>query len=159
MYTYFFFLSLEPHAPPQNVRENSTTSTSIFVKWDDVPSEDQNGIIISYTVRYRAVSAEGPFNTTTVMRKEANLTGLIKDEFYNVSVLATTVKGDGPYSYPKIFVTNENSEYYKTFIRNSEINTVVDLFVCLFCFFLEHEPFDNGKYLKNQLRRPLDRQL
>ena len=32
----------------------------------------------------------------------------------------------------------------------------------LFCFVLflifEHQPFDNGKYLKNQLRLPLDRQ-
>ena len=93
------------------MRENSTTSTSIFVKWDDVPSENQNGIIRSYTVRYRSVSVEGPFNTTTVFTKETNLTGLIKDESYNVSVLATTVKGDGPYSVPKEFTTNEDRKY------------------------------------------------
>ena len=55
---------------------------------------------------------EGPFNTTTVFTKEANLTGLIKDESYNVSVLATTVKGDGPYSVPKEFTTNEDSKYF-----------------------------------------------
>ena len=111
VHTYQFIISLGPHAPPQNVSENSTTSTSIFVKWNDVASEDQNGIIISYTVRYRAVSAEGPFNTTTVFRKEANLTDLIKDESYNVSVLATTDKGDGPYSDPEIFTTNEDRKY------------------------------------------------
>ena len=93
------------------MRENSTTSTSIFVKWDDVLSENQNGIIRSYTVRYRSVSVEGPFNTTTVFKKEANLTDLIKDEFYNVSVLATTVRGDGPYSVPEIFATNEDRKY------------------------------------------------
>ena len=93
------------------MRENSTTSSSIFVKWDDVPSENKNGIIRSYTVRYRSVSVEGPFNTTTVFTKETNLTGLIKDESYNVSVLATTVKGDGPYSDPKEFTTNEDGKY------------------------------------------------
>ena len=93
------------------MRENSTTSTSIFVKWDDVPSENQNGIIRSYTVRYRSVSVEGLFTTTTVFTKEANLTGLIKGESYNVSVLATTVKGDGPYSVPKEFTTNEDRKY------------------------------------------------
>ena len=93
------------------MRENSTTSASIFVKWDDVPSENQNGIIRSYTVRYRSVSVEGLFTTTTVFTKEANLTGLIKDESYNVSVLATTVKGDGPYSVPKEFTTNEDGKY------------------------------------------------
>ena len=62
-------------------------------------------------MRYRSVSVEGPFNTTTVFTKEVNLTGLIKNESYNVSVLATTVKGDGPYSDPKEFTTNEGGKY------------------------------------------------
>ena len=107
-----FFISLGPHAPPQNVSENSTTSTSIFVKWNDVPSEDQNGIIRSYTVRYRAVSVLEPFDMTTVFTKEANLTGLIEDESYYVSVLASTDKGDGPYSDPAIFTTKEDRKYF-----------------------------------------------
>ena len=105
-------------------------------------SEDQNGIIRNYTVRYRAVSAEGPLNTSTVIRKEANLTGLIKDESYNVSVLVTTDKGNGPYSVLIILTTNENSEYFETFIWNSKTNTVAAFFFC------EDDPFDNGKYLK-----------
>ena len=79
-------------------------------------------------MRYRSVSVEGPFNTTTVFTKEANLTGLVKDKSYNVSVLATTVKGDGPYSVPIILTTNKNSKYFETFIRNSKINTVAALF-------------------------------
>ena len=82
------------------------------MKWDDVPSEYQNGIIRNYTVRYRAVGGLGPFDATKVFRKEANLTGLIKDKSYNVSVLATTDKGNGPYSVPIILTTNENSEYF-----------------------------------------------
>ena len=44
-----------------------------------------------------------------VIRKEVNLTGLIKDESYNVSVLVTTGKGNGPYSVLIILTTNENS--------------------------------------------------
>ena len=107
-----FFISLGPHAPPQNVSENSTTPSSIFVKWNNVPSEDQNGIIRSYTIRYRAVGALGPFDMTTVFTKGVNLTDLIKDESYNVSVLATTDKGDGPYSDPAIFTTNEDRKYF-----------------------------------------------
>ena len=154
MHLSIFFISLGPHAPPQNVRVNSTTSTSIFVKWDDVPSENQNGIIRSYTVRYRSVSVEGPFTTTTVFTKEANLTGLIKDESYNVSVLATTDKGNGPYSVPIILTTNENSEYFETLFG------IAKQIPSRLCFFCEHDPFDNGKYSKNQLlRHPLDRQL
>ena len=69
-----------------------------------------------------------PFDTTAVFTKEANLTGLIKDESYNVSVLATTEKGNGPYSVPIILTTNENSEYFETFIWNSKTNTVAALF-------------------------------
>ena len=93
----------------------------------------------------------GPFDNTTVVTKEANLTGLIKDESYNVSVLATTVKGDGPYSVPIILPTNENSKYFETFIRNlKKKKKYRRRFV--FC--------DNGNYLKKQLlRHPLDRQL
>ena len=95
-----------------------------------------------------------PLNTSTVIRKEANLTGLIKDESYNVSVLVTTDKGNGPYSFLIILTTNENSEYFETFVWNSKTNSVAALFFC------EHDPFDNGKYSKNQLlRHPLDRQL
>ena len=120
----------------------------------NLTSEDQNGIIRNYTVRYRAVSAEGPLNTSTVIRKEANLTGLIKDESYNVSVLVTTDKGNGPYGVLITLTTNENSEYFETFIWNSKTNTVTALFFC------EHDPFDNGKFSKNQLlRHPVDRQL
>ena len=125
------------------MREYNTTSTSIFVIWDDVPSEDQNGIIRRYTVRYRSVRVEGPFNTTTVFTKEANLTGLIKDESYNVSVLATTNKGDGPYSDPAIFTTNENSGYFETFIWNSKTNTVAALF-----FFASTIPSTTGSIRK-----------
>ena len=106
----------------------------------------------NYTVKYQAVSAVK--DLLTVIRKEANLTGLIKDESYNVSVLVTTDKGNGPYSVPIILTTDENSEYFETFIWNSKTNTVAALFFC------EHDPFDNGKYSKNQLlRHPLDRQL
>ena len=137
------------------MREYNTTSTSIFVIWDDVPSEDQNGIIRRYTVRYRSVRVEGPFNTTTVFTKEANLTGLIKDESYNVSVLVTIDKGNGPYSVLIIHTTNENSEYFETLFG---IAKQIPSRLCF--FFCEHDPFDNGKYSKNQLlRHPLDRQL
>ena len=49
---------------------------------------------------------------TTIFTKGVNLTGLIKDESYNVSVLATTDKGNGPYSDPEIFTTNEDRKYF-----------------------------------------------
>ena len=114
-------------------------------------SEDQNGIIrtIRLGIKQSAVK-----DLLTVIRKEANLTGLIKDESYNVSVLVTTDKGNGPYSVLIIHTTNENSEYFETLFG------IPKQIPSRLCFICEHDPFDNGKYSKNQLlRHPLDRQL
>jgi len=38
----------------------------------------------------------------------ANLTDLIINMKYRISVLASTVKGDGPYSSSKVFTTNQS---------------------------------------------------
>ena len=93
-------------------------------------SEDQNGIIrtirlgINQSVRSRTSHSYSKRGESP----GANLTGLIRDESYNVSVLVTTDKGNGPYSVPIILTTNENSEYFETFIWNSKTNTVAALF-------------------------------
>ena len=83
--------------------------------WDEVLPEEQNGIIISYTVRYQAIpeaGSAGPFFSKLVMApaRQVNLTDLTKDMHYNVSVLASTSKGDGNYSNPKTLKTNEDSK-------------------------------------------------
>ena len=52
-----------------------------------------------------------PINSKTVdfSTKWANLAGLKKNTFYRISVLASTVKGDGKYSEP-IFVRTNRQE-------------------------------------------------
>ena len=120
----FFILFSEPSGAPQNVDVNSTTSTSILVMWDDVSLELQNGNIISYNVSYQAIpeaGSAGPINSTIVKAptRQVNLTGLTKDMHYNISVLASTIIGDGIYSHPQTFRTNEDSKFvfynYATF--------------------------------------------
>lgn len=98
--------------------------------WEAVSRAEQNGIIISYNVSYRVLGngSGGPINSTLVSAPKmyVNLTGLIKDMYYNISVLASTRKGDGIYSNPKKFRTNEDSKsllyYYATFERTLIIN-------------------------------------
>lgn len=108
--TLLIFLS-GPSAPPKNLKLNDTTSTSLFVKWSEVPDADKNGIIISYTVSYQAIGSLLVENTTVYApTREANLTGLIKNMNYSVRVLASTVKGDGNYSDPDVFLTNQDGE-------------------------------------------------
>ena len=108
--TFFIFLS-GPSAPPKNLKLNDTTSTSLLVKWSEVPAADRNGIIISYTVSYQAIGSLLVENTTVYApTREVNLTGLIKNMNYSVSVLASTDKGDGDYSDPEFFVTSQDGE-------------------------------------------------
>ncbi|XP_068726162.1 phosphatidylinositol phosphatase PTPRQ-like [Montipora capricornis] len=103
-----------PSAPPDGLKAVDTTSTSILVQWGDVPDSDKNGIITSYTVRYQAITeriTNATVNTTTVEAPvmHANLTDLIINVKYNISVLASTVKGDGPYSNGTEVTTNQSA--------------------------------------------------
>ena len=77
-----------------------------------MPDSDKNGIITSYTVRYQAITERienAPVNTTTFAAPamRANLTDLIINVKYNISVLASTVIGDGPYSNGTEVLTNQ----------------------------------------------------
>ncbi len=100
-----------PSAPPQDLALKDTTSISILVGWNEVPDADKNGIIISYTVSYQAVSSALVENTTVnAPTREANLTGLIKNMNYSIRVLASTSKGNGKYSDPEFFVTNQDGK-------------------------------------------------
>ena len=60
------FVFTEPNQPPVNVQGHNTSSTSIWVDWDTVPVADQNGIILSYTVKY--VALPGGIPRTAVVR-------------------------------------------------------------------------------------------
>ena len=98
----------EPDGAPQNVRGHNTSSTSISVSWEEVQSDLQNGIITGYNITYesqtendKGVLLTGPND------RQANLTGLKKFVNYNISVIAFTVKGDGP---PTVIVVRTDQD-------------------------------------------------
>ena len=106
----FCFLA-EPSAPPANVSGHNTSSTSIFVHWDQVPTEHQNGAILYYTVTYIALPRG--LRQTVIVAAPANqttLTGLNKYTNYSISVFASTIKGAGNVSAPIFIVTDEDSK-------------------------------------------------
>ena len=99
-----------PAGAPQNVRGQNTSSTSVSVSWEEVQAELRNGIITGYSITYQSqtendngVVEAGPND------RQANLTGLKEFVKYNISVVAFTVKGDGP---PSVLVvsTDEDSK-------------------------------------------------
>ena len=108
------FLS-EPSAAPLNVRGHNTSSTSIFVIWDDVPAADKNGIITSYNITYHSLT-ENHSNSTTVDYPDRQVTLIGLREFVNYSIIvsASTNIGPGPASDAIIVITGEDSKLYAT---------------------------------------------
>ena len=102
---------LEPSAPPANVKGNNSSSTSILVQLDEVPENDKNGIIKGYKITYKDWRT-GVEKTQTIdaPTRQVDLTELNKFTKYNISVLAFTVKGDGPPSSTITVTTDEDSK-------------------------------------------------
>ena len=87
----------------------NTTSTSISVSWEEVQAELRNGIITGYNITYESLAEnDNGFLQAGPNDRRANLTGLEEFVEYNISVVAFTVKGDGP---PSVIVvrTDQNS--------------------------------------------------
>ena len=112
----FCFLAA-PSASPANVTGNSTSSTSIFVQWDQVPLPYQNGVILYYTVTYR-LHYNALFPQTVVVAApitQTTLTGLNQSTLYSIAVSASTSKGGGPPANISI-ATGKNNEFLSSLL-------------------------------------------
>ena len=112
MFCFFPFVSsTEPNAPPTDVSGHNTSSTSILVQWGEVPPADQNGIIQSYTVTYKALPSGSPQTVeVNAPTRQATLRSLNEYTNYSITVFASTVKGGGNISNPIIVITDEDSK-------------------------------------------------
>ena len=98
----------EPDGAPQNVSGRNTSSTSILVSWEAVQADLQNGIITGYNITYQSLTENGNgFVKGSPNDRQANLTGLKEFVEYNISVVAFTVKGDGP---PSVIVVRTDQD-------------------------------------------------
>ena len=88
----------------------NTSSTIISVSWEAIQSELQNGVITGYNITYQSQTENDTgFVEAGPSDRQANLTGLKEFVKYNISVVAFTVKGDGPSSVI-IVRTDEDSK-------------------------------------------------
>ena len=100
-------------------------------------AELRNGIITGYNITYQSLTEnDNGFVKASPNDRLANLTGLKKFVDYNISVVAFTVKGDGP-AFVFIVRTDQDSKSYNTFfflflLLLQSVSTFVCLFVCLF---------------------------
>ena len=75
----------------------------------------RNGIITGYNITYQTLTEnENGFVPAGPDDRQANLTGLKEFVEYNISVVAFTMKGDGP-SFVFIVRTDQDSKSYNTF--------------------------------------------
>ena len=92
------------------MRGQNTSSIRISVSWEAVQADLRNGIISGYNITYQSLTEiDSGFVPAGPNDRQANLTGLKEFVNYNISVVAFTVKGDGP---PSIIVvrTDEDSK-------------------------------------------------
>jgi len=76
--------------------------------WDEVPVKQQNGIITGYTITYHSQTENDNGNVSVdANNRHKNLTGLKEYVNYNITVFASTVKGNGPASDPVIVVRTD----------------------------------------------------
>ncbi|XP_020621161.1 protein sidekick-1-like [Orbicella faveolata] len=101
----------EPDGVPQNVRGQNSSSTSILVMWDEVPADQQNGVITGYTITYESQTEHDNGNVqVNDSVRQTELTNLKEYVNYNITVFASTVKGDGPASDPPIVVRTDQDK-------------------------------------------------
>ncbi|KAM4664358.1 protein sidekick-2 [Discoglossus pictus] len=94
-----------PSSGPTNVSALATTSSSILVRWSEIPEPERNGLILGYKVLYKEKDSDGPPNVWLVegnSSRSAQMTGLGKYVLYEIQVLAFTRIGDGAASTPTI---------------------------------------------------------
>ncbi|KAM9832651.1 protein sidekick-2 [Neosynchiropus ocellatus] len=94
-----------PSCGPTNVSAFATTSSSVLVRWFEVPEPDRNGLILGYKVVYKEKDSDSPLHFWVVegnATHSVQLTGLGKYVLYEIQVLAFTRIGDGRPSSPPI---------------------------------------------------------
>ncbi|XP_026510348.1 protein sidekick-2 [Terrapene carolina triunguis] len=94
-----------PSSGPTNVSALATTSSSMLVRWNEIPEADRNGLILGYKVVYKEKDSDARAQFWPAegnASRSAQLAGLAKYVLYEIRVLAFTWIGDGAPSSPPI---------------------------------------------------------
>ena len=79
--------------------------------WNEVAAVEQNGIITGYTITYQSQTENDNGNVqVNYSVRQTELTNLKEYVNYNITVFASTVKGDGPASDPTVVRTDQDGK-------------------------------------------------
>ena len=80
--------------------------------WTEVPAHQQNGIITGYTITYKSQTEIDNGNVAVNGSvRQIELTSLKEYVNYNITVFASTVKGDGSASETIVVRTDQDSKF------------------------------------------------
>ena len=96
-----------PTAPPLALSAQVSSSTSIRVRWREIPEADRNGIITVYEVDYVYIGGRLRANTSMT---SLELKSLAEAELYMIRVRGYTAAGAGPFSQQVEVMTLEDGE-------------------------------------------------
>ena len=128
---------LEPTGPPLNTTIVHVTKSYVIVSWQPPDAANQNGEIIMYTICYAKkdisnVSASSHLKMKGLVKRSSvtqsinttlntvNITDLIPDTTYVVSISAWTSVGQGPPTPPVVFQTDIATNKGQTFYTFTE---------------------------------------
>ena len=95
-----FYLLINPLVPsgsPVMIDIEAINSSSLRLSWDEPPAEEQNGIIVSYSINVTVLESEEQLSFITEGTR-FELYNLHPFYTYSVTMAAATVNGTGPYS-------------------------------------------------------------
>lgn len=104
-----------PTGYPDNVNSLHITSTTAVISWSPVPIDQQNGIIIGYTINVTDIQSEETFQLAALSTR-VTLDMLAPFTTYLVVVDAFNNVGSGPSSTPHTFTTKEDGVFTVVYI-------------------------------------------
>ncbi|XP_050092030.1 neogenin isoform X2 [Anopheles aquasalis] len=107
--------SSTPSESPANVTLETTSSTSITIRWEPPPVEERNGQITGYKIKYRKNKKALQVETTPANVRYYILKDLEKMSAYQVKIAAMTINGTGP------FTEWHHSETYENDLDESQV--------------------------------------
>jgi len=118
------FVFTAPSGPPQRISAVALSPRRIQINWSQPLSEEQNGIIRSYTVNITVAETDRHIQLTT-NNTTITAEGLHPYYNYHISVAAVTT-ARGPYSVNQVVQTPQDGKEMK----------VYNLQMCTSCLFL-----------------------
>ena len=105
------FLLSDPSAAPPHfvVHTDATSHDSIFLSWDPLPPEEQNGLILGYVINITNISS-GDIQQFSSDSHNLTVRSLRPFTSYTCIVAAYTSVGTGPFSAEVSVQTMERSE-------------------------------------------------